>query len=90
MTEKPWRSRRKRSQSEPDSERQDTNQTGEEDPNLERFGWKPGDLRVLYDPYTEEEKVDDGDRDRAGRVGPQLNAPCSGEGAMVAVQGGER
>jgi hypothetical protein len=62
VTKKPWRFRRKRSDSEPESERQDTNPTGSEgtppgeDPNIDRFVWKDGDLEVLYDPYTPEEE----------------------------------
>jgi hypothetical protein len=62
VTEKPWRFRRKKSTSKDESERRDTNRTGSEaepseaDPNIDRFWWGPGDVRIVYDPYEEKRK----------------------------------
>jgi hypothetical protein len=55
VTQKSWRFRCRRSGSETGTERRHTNQTGE-DPNLDRFVWREGDVELIYDPYSEEEK----------------------------------
>jgi hypothetical protein len=57
VTEKPRRFRRGKSESDTGSEPPHTSSTGsEEDPNIDRFFWKDGDLKVIYDPYAEERR----------------------------------